>query len=151
MKIKKPSIGELQDLMKAEYATPLYLWPDGSIHKESNMKTNAVNNVSMIANEVRSKSSTRLTELEKLRRDIGFWQDQYRRLEEKMHETKTDEKLECIELLHLFVLDVLPQAGNLAIQDYAGLNEGMILAERILSQYGLLKNNLTINKKKGKK
>ena len=40
--------------------------------------------------------------------------------------------LECIRCLHGVVSDVLPQIGGIVLQDYARLNRGMILANKIL-------------------
>jgi hypothetical protein len=42
------------------------------------------------------------------------------------------ELIQCIKLLSAFTIDVLPQIGKLALQDYAGLNTGLALAEKIL-------------------
>ena len=36
----------------------------------------------------------------------------------------------CIKLLHAVVKDILPQLGNIVLQDYAALNTGMLLAEK---------------------
>jgi len=38
---------------------------------------------------------------------------------------------QCVELLHKVVEDLLPQLGNCMLQDYAALNEGLLLASRI--------------------
>jgi len=40
--------------------------------------------------------------------------------------------MQCVDQLNSVVKDVLPQIGGIVLQDYAALNEGMILARRIL-------------------
>lgn len=40
--------------------------------------------------------------------------------------------LECVRLLTKVVEDVLPQIGKIVLQDYAALNEGLILSKKVL-------------------
>lgn len=44
------------------------------------------------------------------------------------------EMLECIRLLTAVVEDVMPQIGNIVLQDYDQLNRGLILSEKIIGR-----------------
>jgi len=52
----------------------------------------------------------------------------------------TEEKLkqakECVKKLTKVVEDVLPQMGKIVLQDYAALNEGLILSRKVLAEEG---------------
>jgi len=43
-----------------------------------------------------------------------------------------DEARKCIKLLTKTVRDILPQIGGIVLQDYAALNEGLMLSSKIL-------------------
>lgn len=42
--------------------------------------------------------------------------------------------LECIDCLYSVVKDVMPQIGNIILQDYEKLNRGLILVNKILEK-----------------
>ena len=48
-----------------------------------------------------------------------------------MTEKEVSEVQECINLTTKFIDDVLPQIGNIVLQDYAGLNRLCILLRKL--------------------
>jgi len=52
----------------------------------------------------------------------------------KSLEEDIKEMLECITKLDKVVNDMLPQIGKIVLQDYAALNEGLILSRKILNK-----------------
>ena len=47
--------------------------------------------------------------------------------EEKLAEAK-----KCVKMLTSVIEDIMPQIGNLVLQDYAVLNDGLILSRKVL-------------------
>ena len=46
--------------------------------------------------------------------------------------SEQQEMIKCIKLLTKVVEDVMPQIGKIVLQDYAALNDGLILSSKIL-------------------
>lgn len=52
--------------------------------------------------------------------------------EYKCCDCRLAETTECVRLLHGVVAEVLPQIGGIVLQDYARLNNALILAEKLM-------------------
>ena len=49
-------------------------------------------------------------------------------------ERQLAEAQKCIQLLTKVVTDVLPQMGKIVLQDYAALNDGLMLSDKLIGK-----------------